>query len=86
MQSVLDLKQNASWAKVKVLSMLRGRFVALTMDKFSSNVVEKCLCVSVEKEYALIVRELLEFPDFLKLVKDSFGNYVIQSALRVWKV
>ncbi|CAN6482465.1 unnamed protein product [Victoria cruziana] len=84
-QSVLDLKQNASWAKVKVLSMLRGRFVALTMDKFSSNVVEKCLCVSVEKEYALIVRELLEFPDFLKLVKDSFGNYVIQSALRVWK-
>lgn len=53
------------------------------MQKFSSNVVERCLKESSEDQATQIVKELVSSPDLLKLLQDAFGNYVVQSALQV---
>jgi hypothetical protein len=53
-----------------------------SMQKFSSNVVELCFSVADESTRHLIVQRLLEDEIGLgKLVKDQYGNYVVQSIL-----
>ncbi|CAN6449690.1 unnamed protein product [Victoria cruziana] len=70
------------WVPPKVLYKLKGHFLSLSLQKYSSNVVEECLKASAEKELTQIIRELLESPDFFVLLKGEYGNYVAQSALR----
>ena len=70
----------------RVLSQLKGRFAMLSCQKFASNVVEKALklsTVGMEHWRNIIVVELTEAADHSELLKDQFGNYVLQSALRV---
>ncbi|XP_031478866.1 putative pumilio homolog 8, chloroplastic [Nymphaea colorata] len=71
------------WIRPKVLDKLKGHFLSLSLQKYSSNVVEECLRVSAEKELTQIIRELLDSPDFVMLLKGEYGNYVAQSALSV---
>lgn len=69
-----------------ILKQLQGRFAYLSCQKFASNVVEKALkltTVGMEHWRAIIVQELIDAPDHADLLKDQFGNYVLQSALRV---
>jgi hypothetical protein len=69
-----------------ILSQLQGRFAFLSCQKFASNVVEKALkltTVGMERWRAAIVQELIDASDHAELLKDQFGNYVLQSALRV---
>lgn len=69
-----------------VLTQLTGHFGDLSCQKFSSNVVEKCLKLdhrSLDPWRAIIVTELTNYHDLPALLKDQFGNYVVQSALRV---
>jgi len=62
-----------------------GRFVRYSKQKFSSNVVEKCLKHSVthantENDWIeIIVRELLGCAK--ELISDKYGNYCLQTAL-----
>jgi hypothetical protein len=70
----------------RILSQLKGRFAMLSCQKFASNVVEKALklsTVGMEHWRSVIVRELIDASDHAELLKDQFGNYVLQSALRV---
>ena len=54
------------------------------MQKFSSNVVERCLKLSgVDPEREGIVRELVASPLLARLLQDAYGNYVVQSALAI---
>ncbi|KAF5235412.1 hypothetical protein FAUST_7103 [Fusarium austroamericanum] len=53
----------------------------LSRHKFSSNVIEKCLRCSQPPSRDLIVDELLRNQDMERLLRDSFANYVIQTAL-----
>lgn len=80
-QYIIEQKMEA----VSVMFELRGNYVKLATQKFSSHVVEKCL-----KHYpgsrAQIVRELVAVPNFGHLLQDPFANYVIKSALSVTKV
>ena len=72
-------------ACVIVLEALRGQFPQLSCQKFSSNVVEKALKIAVpglEGWRDTIVQELIDYPDHAELLRDQFGNYVLQSALR----
>ncbi|KAF3794277.1 Pumilio-like protein 12 [Nymphaea thermarum] len=71
------------WIRPKILDKLKGHFLSLSLQKYSSNVVEECLRESAEKELTQIIRELLDSPDFVMLLKGEYGNYVAQSALRV---
>ncbi|XP_013659058.2 pumilio homolog 11 [Brassica napus] len=65
---------------VNVMFELKGNYVRLATQKFSSHVVEKCL-IHYPVSRSQIVRELVSVPNFERLLQDPFANYVIQSAL-----
>jgi hypothetical protein len=59
-----------------------GNIRILATQKFSSNVVEKCLqSCSPDVRYVLVREILGEKHHFLQLLQDPFANYVIQTAL-----
>lgn len=58
-----------------------GKIGMLSRHKFSSNVVEKCLRCASEEAKDRMVSELLVPGEMERLLKDSFGNYVVQTAL-----
>lgn len=64
-----------------LVARFRGRICALSRHKFSSNVVEKCLRCSLEPSRDMIVEELLTAGEIERLVRDSYANYVVQTAL-----
>ncbi|WCJ44483.1 pumilio 7 [Euphorbia peplus] len=81
-QYIVELKYPA--AVVNLLSHFKRHYVHLSMQKFSSHVVEKCLN-HLDDSREQIVRELISVSRFEHLVQDPFANYVIQSALAVTK-
>lgn len=83
MQYVIELKDPSAIGNL--LSQFKGHCVQLSVQKFSSHVVEKCLKHLVESR-SQIVTELLSVPHFEQFLQDPFANYVIQSALAVTKV
>jgi hypothetical protein len=83
-QYILDLK--TAWSSTEVMARLEGNYAFLSMQKFSSNVVEKCLKLGVEEPRSRLVQELMTSPHLGQLLQDQYANYVIQSALSVCKV
>ena len=82
-QYIIELKIPS--VSVKLISQFKGNYVPLSMQKFSSHVVEKCL-KHFEETRPRIIRELLSVSHFEQLLQDPYANYVIQSALAVTKV
>ncbi|TVU50217.1 hypothetical protein EJB05_01581, partial [Eragrostis curvula] len=87
-QYVMDLKicnTNSSLAQ-----QFEGKYIQLSMQKFSSNVVKKCLNVFKEADLAKIILELLATPHLEQVLLRSkragalapYANYVIYSALQ----
>jgi hypothetical protein len=66
---------NPLFAKIKT------RIAQLSIQKFSSNVVEKCLQMSDEVERNDIIMHLAQVDKLANVMKNSFGNYVVQKAL-----
>eukprot|EP00468_Gymnochlora_sp_CCMP2014_P009114 CAMPEP_0167762498 /NCGR_PEP_ID=MMETSP0110_2-20121227/12804_1 /TAXON_ID=629695 /ORGANISM="Gymnochlora sp., Strain CCMP2014" /LENGTH=1142 /DNA_ID=CAMNT_0007649385 /DNA_START=1 /DNA_END=3429 /DNA_ORIENTATION=+ len=67
---------------------LTGHYCRLSKQKFSSNVVEKCLRVGSCDWQTSIIEELMDKGNYngntvLSLLQDSYGNYVMQNALNV---
>ncbi|KAK9163321.1 hypothetical protein Syun_004223 [Stephania yunnanensis] len=60
---------------------LKGNFVALSMQKFASNVVEKILHNASIGKARDIINEIVDDPNVLELFEDFYGNFVIQKAL-----
>ncbi|KAL6851920.1 hypothetical protein ACP4OV_020105 [Aristida adscensionis] len=79
-QYILEL--NITWAIDEILDKLEGHYGYLSMQKCSSNVVEKCLKEAREPKRAKIINELMNDPKLLHILIDQYGNYVIQTALR----
>lgn len=53
----------------------------LSVQKFSSNVIEKCIRVAEPETRRLLVAELMNESSIEKLLRDSFANYVVQTCL-----
>lgn len=83
-QHVLD--ERIQHATIGILEKLKGYFVSLSMNKFGSNVVEKCLIWSGEENASMIIEEFMHSPYFVNICRNNFGNYVVQKALEVSKV
>lgn len=78
-QYILDLN-DPSFTNPMCLNFA-GKVSELSKQKFSSNVVEKCIrCADVNTKRVLI-EELMDPEELEKLMRDSYGNYVIQTAL-----
>ncbi|XP_030466596.1 pumilio homolog 12-like [Syzygium oleosum] len=60
-----------------------GNYAVLSCNKYGSNVVEKCLKEMGYNQFKQIVVELLE--EFLTVLLNEFGNYVIRRAVEVSK-
>lgn len=70
----------------RLLAALKGSLVELSLQKFSSNVVEKFLKPGdgiTRQHRETVVREIIQSPLLARLLNDNFGNYVMQSALSV---
>jgi pumilio RNA-binding family len=85
-QYVLDL--DLPWCNAQVMARLAGTYAELSTQKFSSNVVEKCLKRSadrfeLETHRDAVVREIMNSPLLDRLLMDPYGNYVVQSSLSV---
>jgi hypothetical protein len=57
------------------------RTCQLSKQKFSSNVVEKCLRVAQPETRRLIISKFMNNSDMEKMLRDSYGNYVVQTAI-----
>lgn len=75
----------------RIIDALRGKMFELSLQKFSSNVLEKCLLNSGDKDRNKIINEILNPPSCLPseavhaLLFHQYGNYVFQQALEVAK-
>ena len=59
-----------------------GQIVQLSMQKFSSNVVEKCIRVCDVEARRTIIDEMIARKDKMdRMLRDSYANYVVQTAL-----
>ncbi|KAJ6965076.1 pumilio [Populus alba x Populus x berolinensis] len=79
------LNERIQNATIGILEHLKGCFVSLSMNKFGSNVVEKCLIWSGEENASMIIEEFMHSPYFVNVCRNNFGNYVVQKALEVSK-
>lgn len=78
-QYIIDL--NEPTFTEPVVEMFRGCISQLSRHKFSSNVIEKCLRCAQAPSKDMIVEEMLVPQEMERLLRDSFANYVIQTAL-----
>ncbi|KAJ4306950.1 hypothetical protein N0V88_000323 [Collariella sp. IMI 366227] len=78
-QYIIDLNEESFTEPI--VQQFGTRISSLSKHKFSSNVIEKCLRCSSDQSKDLIVSELLSPGEIDRLLRDSFGNYVIQTAL-----
>ncbi|XAR59924.1 hypothetical protein NMG60_11033105 [Bertholletia excelsa] len=76
---------NVPWAMVDILDQLDGNYGDLSVQKYSSNVVEKCLKHAGEERRCHIIQELINNPHLDQIMQDPYGNYVIQAALNLSK-
>jgi len=60
-----------------------GHVRQLATQKFSSNVIEKCLSLALPTTAASMIREVLIGDNLLIMLSDPFANYVVQTALSV---
>ena len=77
-----------NWTKNDVLdivSSLYGYMSLLATMKYSSNVIEKLIKFSEDFLSVFIKETCIDKGTIGKVVKDSFGNYVVQTALKVSK-
>lgn len=81
-QYVLELNDPAYTADI--ISRLRGHLAELSIQKFSSNVVEKSLQLATRDSRRLLIDELISNDATMRrLLHDAYGNYVIQRVLQV---
>ncbi|GKZ35980.1 hypothetical protein AbraIFM66950_006853 [Aspergillus brasiliensis] len=59
----------------------RGNIPALSKQKFSSNVIEKCLRTADVQIRRQMIDEMLAGAELEKMLRDSFANYVVQTAM-----
>ncbi|EJT71478.1 RNA-binding protein [Gaeumannomyces tritici R3-111a-1] len=78
-QYIIDLNEPSFTEPL--VGMFRGRISALSRHKFSSNVIEKCLRCAQDGSKDMIAEEILAPGEIERLLRDSFANYVIQTAL-----
>jgi hypothetical protein len=78
-QYILDLN-DPSFTTPLCMSF-QTKIAELSKQKFSSNVIEKCVrCADVNTKL-MMIEEMMHPDELEKLMRDSYGNYVIQTAL-----
>ena len=64
--------------------MFEGKYYSLSLEKYASNVVERCL----EKDQNILnkyIEEIIDSEKIYEVMRSNFGNYVIQKAIKLSK-
>ncbi|XP_010525263.1 PREDICTED: pumilio homolog 6, chloroplastic [Tarenaya hassleriana] len=76
------LERGTPQERESMVRKLSGHIVQLSQHKFASNVIEKCLEYGGETERDIIIKEIAGedegFTNLLTMMKDQYGNYVVQ--------
>lgn len=73
-----------SWGYCQeVMSYVRGRAVQLSLQKFSSNFIERCLELAHEQHREILLAELANPHRLRDLLDNKFGLFVLKKAIRV---
>jgi len=80
-QYVLDLPYPS--LKHDLITHFYSHLTSLSTQKFSSNVIEKCLKSAATISRRGLIDELTEGETLAELLRDPYGNYVVQTALSV---
>ena len=80
-QYVLELKR-ADLTR-GIAQALQGAFAELSLQKFSSNVIEKCLQAGDATVISIVTQEITTAKSLGQLLHDPFANYVVQTLLTV---
>ncbi|KAJ4398799.1 mRNA binding protein puf3 [Didymella pomorum] len=72
--------------RAKMIALIKNQFLMFSKHKFASNVVERCLVCGSEAERRELVSTVITKNErgennLLSLLKDGYGNYVIQKML-----
>eukprot|EP01065_Artemidia_motanka_P021214 TRINITY_DN2533_c0_g2_i1.p1 TRINITY_DN2533_c0_g2~~TRINITY_DN2533_c0_g2_i1.p1 ORF type:complete len:865 (+),score=255.01 TRINITY_DN2533_c0_g2_i1:162-2756(+) len=78
-QYILDMEMD--FVNVRMIRNFIGNIAPLSMNKFSSNVIEKCLRIAPDDVRQSVMEELVEPSKLQLLLQDQFANYVVQTAL-----
>ncbi|KAJ2876330.1 hypothetical protein GGH93_000830 [Coemansia aciculifera] len=78
-QYVLDL--NVAAFSEPLIRKFVDHICGLSVQKFSSNVMEKCIRIASPATRKMLVTPLLQREKLDALMRDSYGNYVVQTAL-----
>lgn len=60
-----------------------NKIAQLSIQKFSSNVVEKCIKMGNKEQRSQIILQFSKMEKLVNLMQNSFGNYVVQTALEL---
>lgn len=79
LQYIVDLAEPAFTDPLCYI--FQGSIPSLSKQKFSSNVIEKCLRGADTNVTRVMIEEMLNANELEKMLRDSFANYVVQTAL-----
>ncbi|CAO2648642.1 Nn.00g079090.m01.CDS01 [Neocucurbitaria sp. VM-36] len=72
--------------RAKIVSLIQAQFLMFSKHKFASNVVERCLVCGDDEQRRQLVTTVIAKNErgetnILNLLKDGYGNYVVQKLL-----
>ena len=74
-----------SWNDYKdIIKLFKGHFFKLSLEKYASNVIERC----IEKNEEILndyIDEIINSNCIYEVMKSNYGNYVIQKAIKLAK-
>ena len=74
-----------SWSDYKdVIILFKGYFFKLSLEKYASNVIERC----IEKDEEILnnyIDEIIYSNCLYRVMKSNYGNYVIQKVIKLAK-
>ena len=74
-----------SWSDYKeIISLFKDHFFKLSLEKYASNVIERC----IEKDEEILndyIDEIIKSNAIHEVMKSNYGNYVIQKVLKLAK-
>ena len=79
LQYIIDLQEHCFTNPL--CHTFQGQIPQLSKQKFSSNVIEKCLRGADTNVTCLLIDEMLNSNELEKMLRDSYANYVVQTAM-----
>ena len=67
-----------------IINLFKGQFFKLSLEKYASNVIERC----IEKDEEILnqyIDEIINSNYIYDVMKSNYGNYVIQKAIKLAK-